>query len=100
MPGSSVFKWWENGAVPDSVPVKLTFSRKSGVELRRYFHTSQNPDRRRQNSVQGGLQSLGVETIGGEVEMRALTDGMDACVRSSGTVHATTFPRHPLYRRL
>ena len=99
MPGPSVFKRRENGAIPDSVAIKLTFGGKSGVELGRYFHTPQNSDRRRQNTIQGRLQSLRIETIGVQVEMRTLTDGMNPRVRPSRTVHAPSFPGDPFYAR-
>ena len=87
MPGATVFKWRQNGGQPDSVAIDFSFCRKARVEITRHISAAEHAYGRRQQCIHCLEPARRCQEFP-NVSVYALREGVNTCVRSSGSVNA------------
>ena len=88
MQGATVLKWWQNRRSPDSVAVNLSFCGKTRVEIVRHISTAEHANGWRQQCIERFDPTGYCQLWANEIDMCALREGVDACVRPPGPVNA------------
>src|ERR1700724_1393860 len=98
MPGSSKLQRWQNGCRPDSVTVNFSLCRKARMEFCRGGGSSQDTDRRRQQSVEDVGPTLRCQALLRKIDMCALSESVHTGIGSPGAMNTPALFSHSAKR--
>src|SRR6266487_3278143 len=86
LPGTAVFKWRQNRRRPDSVAIDFSLSRNSRVKLVRHISAAHHANCWKQQRIERFGPTRGCQKFA-NIDVRALLECMNACIRASGSVN-------------